>query len=105
MIPLNTYRNYLIDLKDDVFKVLCLYEDKSESFDSYLSSLIFEIENLKYVIEDNLPHRIWYVKTLTKLKGISLLESDWEDHKLVRKEVLDIMNRRIDREIDGLKGE
>lgn len=104
MISHKTYRNYLIDLKDDVYKVLCLYEEKSETFDDYLHSLIFEIKNLKYVIDDDLPHRLWYIKTLTKLEGIARLESNWDSHKLVKKEVLDIMNRRIDREIDKLKG-
>lgn len=103
MIPEKTYRNYLIDLKDDLFKVLCLYEEKSETFDDYLDSLLFELYGLEYIIEE-LPHGLWYVKTLTKLEEISRLDSDWASVKRVKKEMFDSM-RRIDKQIDGLKGE
>lgn len=104
MIPEKTYRNYLIDLKDDVYKVLCLYEEESETFDGYLNSLLFELYNLEYVVVDKLPHSLWYVKTLARLEGISRLESDWNDTKRVKKEMFDSM-RRIDKQIDQLKGE
>lgn len=104
MIPEKTYRNYLIDLKDDLFVVLCLYEEKSDTFDSFVDSLLFDLYGLKHVLNDELPHRLWYVKTLNKLEGISRLESDWTHHKKVKKEIFDSM-RRIDKQIDELKGE
>lgn len=102
MIPIKTYRNYLIDLKDDIYTVLCLYEEKVDTFDSHLNSLLFELRNLSYVVEDDLPHRYWYVKTLSKLEGISRLESGWQQTKRVKKETFDLMNR-IDKQISELK--
>jgi hypothetical protein len=103
MINEKTYRIYLIDLKDDVFKVLPLYEEKSETFIEYLDSLLFELYGLEFVIE-GLPHGIWYVKTLSILEEIFHLEMDWENHKRVKKEVFSLL-RLIDKQINQLKGE
>lgn len=103
MITLKSYRIYLIDLKDDVFKVLPLYEEKSETFIDYLDSLLFKLYGLEYVI-DGLPHDIWYVDTLSVLEQIFHLELSWAYHKTVKKELFGVL-RLIDKQIDQLKGE
>lgn len=103
MITLSSYRNYLISLKDMIFKVLPLYEEKSETFDEYLDSLYFELCGLAYVIED-LPHEVWYVKTIANLEAISYELSRFDDVRRVKKEVFNIL-KLIDKQIDQLKGE
>ena len=103
MITEHSYREYLINLKDNIFKILPLYEEKSDTLVDYLSSLLFKLEGMKHVI-DELPHDIWYVDTLNVLQGILHLEADWGKHKLVKSEVFCIL-RLIDKQIDRMKGE
>lgn len=100
MINKSTYREYLIELKNMVFKILPLFEEESNTLDEYLESLCSELYGLKYVIV-NLPHGEWYVRTLATIEQI---KEDRVSNKKVKKEVFKMLNL-IDKQIDQLKGE
>lgn len=124
------YRDYLIDLKDTIFKVLPLYEERNEPLDEYIDSLVcFELLGAGRIIQEH-PHRLWYVRTLSTLRGIEafLVDTEYphpalvelteesteleialriellEYHRRVRREILKTI-ALIDKQIDQLKGE
>lgn len=102
-VSVETYENYLHRLKGKVFKILCLYEEQSETLDKYFNSLVhIELAGLRDFIQD-LPHSIWYLASLSKL---NTLYSKYTDktitHSLMRSEVLGI-NNLIDKQIETLK--
>lgn len=105
MITTKTYRNYLIRLKDKMYKTLCLYEEESETFDKYLYSLVYmEIAGLEHWISE-LPHDFWYMETLSKMKSLhDHYLSGTDNHALFKSELFGI-NKLIDKQIDNLKGE
>ena len=104
-IPVKTYEEYLHRLKGKVFKTLCLYEEQSETLDKYFNSLVhLELTGLEHFIKD-LPHDIWYVVTLAKMKALyDLYSNDSIEHALFRSEILGI-NNLIDKQLKTLKGE
>jgi hypothetical protein len=104
VITKESYRDYLIGLKDRIFKILPMYEEKSETFDEYLSSLVnVELYGLKYVIE-NLPHDKWYIDSFSILIAIRFQRPpDFSDTPMVKKEIFYIL-KLIDKQIDQLKG-
>lgn len=104
MITMKSYKDYLIGLKNMIFKILPLYEESSETLEEYLDSLCFELYGLKHVIE-NLPHNEWHVKTLATLEAIkNEIPLDFDDTKKIKKEVFKMLSL-IDKQIDQLKGE
>lgn len=103
MITKKTYRNYLIELKNMIFKVLPLYEEESETLNEYLSSLCDELYGLRNVIDD-LPHGEWYVRTISTLEHINEEPLDYSNSKKLKKEVFKMLSL-IDKQIDQLKGE
>lgn len=104
------YREYLISLKDTIFKTLYLYEERNPYIRDYIDSIIsFELYGAVSEIE-HLPHSIWCAKTINTLRGIdrqliTMSDPDEADnHKRIRKQILMMMNL-IDKQIDQLKGE
>lgn len=97
------YRNYLIDLKNRVFKILPLYEEKNDCLTEYIESVCFELYGLRTLIGD-LPHGLWYVKSLATLEQIKIETSVFGQNKMMKKEIFKILNT-IDNQIDILKGE
>lgn len=100
MINDKSYRFYLENLKNMIFKILPLYEEESETFDEYLDSVIFELSNLKDVVSEH-PHDIWYVRTCTKIKGIKDNTSRFSDKKIVKREVFNSLSL-IDKQLKEL---
>lgn len=109
------YREYLINLIDTVFKILPLYEEKNEHLDEYMDSLLcFELYGVIEAIQ-NLPHQLWYVKTIATLEGVrkNLVNMDdsglsvdesADNHRRIRREILKT-TALIDKQIDQLRGE
>lgn len=97
------YRNYLIQLKDRVWKVLPMYEEENETIEEYIDSVNFELFGLRGLIGE-LPHGIWYVKSLATLEQLKVETALDDRQKKVKKEVFKILNA-IDKQIDMLKGE
>lgn len=97
------YRNYLIQLKDRVWKILPMYEEKNETIEDYIESVSFELFGLRKLIGD-LPHGIWYVKSLATLKQLKVEVALIDRQRIVKKEIFKILNT-IDKQIDVLKGE
>ena len=96
------YRNYLIQLKDRVWKILPMYEEKNETIEEYINSVSFELMGLRGIIGE-LPHGIWYVKSLATLEQLKVEVLLIGKQKTVKKEVFKILNT-IDKQIDILKG-
>ncbi len=99
-ITLESYKNYLIDMKDMVFKILPLFEENNPYVYEYVDSVIFEIVGLKKEII-TLPHKIWYVRVLAILRAIESSEFSSDDTKKIKKEVFKMLNA-IDKQIDEL---
>lgn len=97
------YRNYLIQLKDRVWKILPMYEEENETITDYIESVNFELQGLRGLIGE-LPHGIWYVKSLATLNQLKIETSIQGKQKKVKKEIFKILNT-IDKQIDILKGE
>ena len=97
------YRNYLIQLKDRVWKILPMYEEKNETIEEYINSVSFELMGLRGIIGE-LPHGIWYVKSLATLEQLKVEVLLIGKQKTVKKEIFKILNT-IDKQIDILKGE
>ena len=98
------YINYLIGLKGTVFKIIPLCQHKNEFFHDYLDSLLtFELYGIGFSIQD-LPHDVWYQKTIAVIEAIYHQPLVFEDFKKVRKEILGLL-RLIDKQINQLKGE
>lgn len=101
MINDKSYKLYLKNLKNMIYKILPLYEEKSGTFDEYLDSVIFELSNVKDVISE-LPHDIWYVRTCTKIKGIKNDTNRFDDKKIVKREVFNSLSL-IDKQLKELE--
>ena len=97
----NEYIDYLITLRNSIYKILPLYEEENEFLVDYIMDVIDEVEYLKMIIEE-LPRASWYVKTRTNLYSI-LFEVYENNHSLVRKKVLNTTNL-IKREIINVEG-
>ena len=97
------YRNYLIDLKNRVFKILPLYEEENECVTEYIDSVCFELYGLRKLIGD-LPHGLWYVKSLATLEQLKVELLSFGQNKKVKKEIFKVL-KTIDNQIDVLKGE
>lgn len=97
------YRNYLIQLKDRVWKILPMYEEKNETIEEYIDSVNFELFGLRGLIGE-LPHGIWYVKSLATLEQLKVETRLIGKQKKVKKEIFKVLNT-IDKQIDVLKGE
>lgn len=97
------YRNYLIDLKNRVFKILPLYEEENECVIEYIDSVCFELYGLRKLIGD-LPHGLWYVKSLATLEQLKVESLNFGQNKKVKKEIFKVL-KTIDNQIDVLKGE
>jgi len=109
------YREYLIDLKNRVYKILPLYEelslykeaseykDESDCLSEYIDSVTFELYGLRKLIGD-LPHGLWYVKSLATLEQMKIETLKVGVQKKVKKEIFKIL-KLIDNQIDVLKGE
>lgn len=106
MITQNTYKDYLHKLKDKMYATLCLYEEEVDTFSQYFDSFLnVELKGLKYTIED-LPHDLWYVETIARLKSIERIckedEGKFSHEKTVRSELFGIMSL-IDKQIKQLE--
>lgn len=97
------YRNYLIDLKNRIFKILPLYEEENECLTEYIDSVCFELYGLRRLIGD-LPHSIWYIKSLATLEQMKIESNSFGQNKKMKKEIFKVLNT-IDNQIDVLKGE
>lgn len=103
LISEKDYREHLIQLKDQVFKVLPMYEEENETIEDYIDSLNVELMGLRRLIGD-LPHEIWYVKSLATLEQLKVETAIEGKQKKVKKEIFKVLNT-IDKQIDMLKGE
>lgn len=106
MITQNTYEDYLHKLIDKMYATLCLYEEKVDTFDQYLDSFLnVELKGLKYTIEE-LPHDLWYVETIARLKAIEKLceedEGAFSHEAIVRSELFGVMSL-IEKQIKQLE--
>lgn len=92
MIPQHSYDNYLRNLKNKLYKALCLYEEKNSTFNKYFESLIYiEIHGLQEWIQ-YLPHDIWYVETLSRLSSLAdRAENNFDEKKLFKAELFGVM--------------
>lgn len=101
-IGIKTYINHLNDLKNDIYKILPLYEEKNEFVLGYIETLSREVFGLNQLI-DGLPHSHWYIKTLTTLEAMAKKPYAEDEFKKVRKDVFKMLNA-IDKEISGMEG-
>lgn len=89
-VTLVEYQDYLTDLKSAVFKILPLYEESNEYLIDYIDDVIDEVIYVKVIISE-LPHAVWYVKTLTNLVSLKVKVSS-DNHNAVKKKVLNTIN-------------
>ena len=84
------YQEYLTDLKGAIFKILPLYEESNDYLIEYIDNVIDEVIYVKVVI-DELPHAVWYVKTLSNLTSLRV-KANGDNHNSVKKKVLNTVN-------------
>ena len=57
------YNEFLVRLKDSIFKILPLYEDENAHLTEYIDSLVnYELIGIKDLVHE-LPSDKWYLKT------------------------------------------
>lgn len=64
------YVEFLVKLKDAIFKILPLYEDENVHLIEYLDSLVhYELVGIKGLLHE-LPSDKWYLKTVATLMSL-----------------------------------
>lgn len=66
---------------NSIYKILPLYEEKNVNLESYIESLLFELDGLSTCIDYNLSEFVTLVAVISKLQN----ESQKSDNKLVVK--------------------
>lgn len=100
------YKEYLNNLKDRIFKILPLCEEKNPEVLKYIDSTIFEVRGLFSVIP-SAKTSVWHIRTVSVLSNMSENYSAQQLHdkeiykSVVRREVFNMLNL-IDREIEKL---
>lgn len=93
---------YFDSLINNVFKILPLYEEGNDGVESYIDSLIFQLEGLDSVIKIDDSDK--YLKLLTILASVKkeILKSD-SKHSVVRRELFNCIS--VIRSLMGKLGE
>lgn len=81
------YTNYLSVLKDRVFKIIPLIEEKNVGLFKYIDSLVFELYGIQYVIE-GVRESHNYISLLATLEAVQdeLIVKD-KDFQFLRSEI------------------
>ncbi len=99
-----TYTTYLTELKNRVFKILPLCEEKNDYIDKYLENLIIELKGLPKAYPEVFDSQsAWYVRVLSSLftfyEDFSIAELHSVDGvQRVRRIILSLVNL-IDKEV------
>lgn len=100
------YIKYLTNLKNRIFKILPLCEEKNTEVVKHIESTIFEVRGLFSVIP-SAKSSIWNIRTLSVLSNMAENYSVTQLHDeeiyrtVVRREVFNLLNV-IDKEIEQL---
>lgn len=100
------YIVYLTDLKNRIFKILPLCEEKNVEVIKHIESTIFEVRGLFSVIP-SAKSSVWNIRALSVLSNmaenysISQLHDEDIYRKVVRREVFNLLSV-IDKEIEKL---
>ena len=90
MVEEKDYLEYIEKLKGRIFKILPMYEKNVSTLQSYIASLVFELDGVKEITSNY--DGAWLVQTkgiLTKLVGETRKENNVN---LVRSKVLGLVN-------------
>lgn len=100
------YVGYLTNLKNRIYKILPLCEEKNTEVIKHIESTIFEVRGLFSVIPSS-NSSVWYVRTLSILGNmaenysVSQLHDKEICQTVVRREVFNLLSL-IDKEIEQL---
>lgn len=100
-------REYLMNLKNRIYKILPMCEEKNPNIEEHIETTLFEVKGLFSVIP-SAKTSVWHIRAVSVLSHLSNNYSIVQLHnpvvckKEVRREVLNLLNI-IDREIDSLE--
>lgn len=84
--------NYLEVLKNRVFKIIPLYEEKNAGLSHYIDSLTFELDGLQYAVEGFSNSHI-YISIISTLESIlNEVLMNRKGFKFLRSQVLDTLS-------------
>lgn len=101
MVNKNHVVEYLNSLKNNIFKILPLYEENNKYIISYIQSLKFEIENIDDILSAKFNGE-WYIKTIGVLNGLLKECNNKDNLSFVKKEIFSLL-KVLDSEIKNLK--
>ena len=84
------YKDYLSSLRNSIFRILPLYEEKSEYLDMYINDTITKLIYLKYVIPE-LIDGYWYVETCCSIEELED-KIHYIQHSNLRRKILNMTN-------------
>jgi hypothetical protein len=86
------FNNYLSKLKNRLFKILPLFEEKNDGLYLYIDSLCFELYGLQYVVNGIEQSNVYIglLATLESLLDESIIHEKGD--KFIRSEILRIVN-------------
>lgn len=84
------YIDYLVTLRNSIFKILPLYEEKSEYLSMYISDTVDKLIYLKYIVP-TLIDGYWYVETCCEIERLEH-EINSIGHSELRRKVLNMTN-------------
>lgn len=101
-----SHRDYLNNLKNRIFKILPLCEEKNQEVIKHIDSIIFEIGGVFAVIP-SAKESVWHIRVTSVLTNMSDNYSIHQLHDeaiyrgIIRREIFNLLSI-IDREIDDL---
>lgn len=107
MVNDKQHKEYLIDLKNRIYKILPMCEEKNENVLEHTDATLFEVKGLFSVIP-SAKTSVWHIRAVSVLSHLSDNYSLSQLHdpvvvkKDIRREILNLLNI-IDREIENLE--
>lgn len=107
MVNDKQHKDYLINLKNRIYKILPMCEEQNPNVIEHIHTTLFEVKGLFSVIP-SAKTSVWHIRAVSVLSNLSSNYSISQLHdpvvckREVRREVLNLLNI-IDREIDNLE--
>lgn len=87
-----------------IYKILPMYEEGSESIDTYISSLILELNGMSSLIDDEFDEFIALISVLSGIKSTALSSNDRDSsHIVIKREVFKAIDisKKLARRVGG----
>lgn len=91
--------NYKQRLISELYKILCLYEEKNKNLYRHIQSFLYELSGSEYIVTifNNNANFITLASTLESISD-DVIAEDFENHMFVKSEIfkcIDIINKSV----------